>query len=422
MATLLNTTTAMATALLLASPSSLAAEIAVLGYKDAAAVEPEAADRLADDVRAALPLLRPGDVVVDTDRLRTRMRGPMGEPTPLVAIQTTIAAADAAANAVEHERAVGLLESAIGQLEADTDFSLQKRELLQDARLKCARLLLGLAGPGETGKAESPQGKKATKHLENALRIEPTLVLDVATTPPKLRALLGLAQERLQAAGHGGAAVVSTPPGVTVYLDGRALGLTPMTTAKDSIPRGRYRLWLASTSTSARSFARVVDVGELPIEVDINVTVEGALDADRAGLVTPLLPLNPGEMRQLAMLLGVDDVVVVGVDGGQGFVVDFDAQGKVVRSGAIDSSVDAAGVAAFVAGQPSAVTEAAAPAALYTLVQPVDLPAESIAAVDDFVWLAVGIGAGVVVAAGATAAVLYFTRGAGFDLTLTEQP
>ena len=414
--------TAMTAAVLLASPSSLAKTVAVLAYTDTGAGAVSRVE-LADGVRAALPAVRGGDIVLDATVLRQRLRGPAGAPTPLVAVQTTLTAADEAAAAVEHERAVGLFEAAITQLQTDTDFSLEKRELLQTARLRCARLLLGLAGPTETGKAETPQGKKASQHLENALRIEPTLVLDAATTPPKLRALLALAQERVKAGGHGGAAVVSTPPGATVYLDGRALGLTPMTTAKDSLPHGRYRLWLAATgASSARSFARVVDVGELPIEVDINLTVEGAIDADRPGLLTPLQPLNPGEIRQLASLLDAEEVVVVGAHGGEGFVVDFDAQGRVVASGHVDPDVDAAAVAAFLAGQTSVVTLTPAPTALYTTQTP-RVATDDGAVVDGgFPWLAVGVGAGVVVAAGATAAALYLTRTGSFDLTLTEQP
>ena len=417
--------TAMTAAALLSSPL-WAKTVAVLGYKDTATgavTRPE----LADDLRARLPLSRGGDTVLDANVVRTRLRGPPGAPTALVATKATLAAADEAAAAVEHERAVGLFEAAIVQLQNDRDFSLEKRELLQTARLRCARLLLGLAGPAETGKAETPQGKKATQHLENALRIDPMLVLDAKSTPPKLRALLGLAQERLKAGGHGGAVVVSSPPGATVYLDGRALGLTPMTTANDSIPYGRYRLWLASPgrSSSARSFARVVEVGELPVQVDINIAVEGTIDAERPGLITPVQPLNQADIRQLELLLEAEDVIVVGVHGGKGFVVEFDDQGRVVASGTVGADADADAVVAFLGGgAPTSVTTSTAPEAWYTSTMPRLVAASDDGAMDNggFPWLMVGVGTGVVVAAASVAAALYFTRSASFDLTLTEQP
>ena len=401
-----------------AGPAS-AKTIAVLDYRDDGLVTDETVNArtgLGNGVRAALPPFLGDDVILDANLLRERLRGPMGPPLSLVAVKTTLAAADEATGAVEHERAVGLFESAITQLQTDSNFSLEKRELLQLARLRCARLLVGLAGPTETGGAETPQGQRARGHLENALRIDPTLVLDPSSTSPKMRALLGLASERLKASGHGGMTVVSMPAGATVYLDGRALGLTPMTTAADSIPWGQYRLWLATTSSpTVRSFARVVEVGELPLEIDINVVSEGAIDAAVPGLVRPLRPLVPLEIRHLASVAGAEEFVVVGESEGQGFVVVFDGNGTLVRSGVVGADVDADNVARFIAAMPSSVTEAPAPAALYSLT----LPAAGVgiaAANDDggeFPVAAVAIGAGIVgvIAAGAaTVGVLWLTR------------
>ena len=57
------------------------------------------------------------------------------------------------------------------------DFSEGKRVVLEDARLKCAQRLLGLAGPGETGNGESKNGALAKRHLQNALKANPTLEL-----------------------------------------------------------------------------------------------------------------------------------------------------------------------------------------------------------------------------------------------------
>ncbi|HEY1097619.1 MAG TPA: hypothetical protein VGF99_01770, partial [Myxococcota bacterium] len=121
---------------LLFASSTMARSVAVVGFHDPGMAADTATS---DGVRATLPRLKRDDVVIDVNQLRTRLRGPMGAPTSLVAVKTTLAAADEAAGAVEHERAIALFESAIAQLENDNDFSLDKRELLQLARLRCAR-------------------------------------------------------------------------------------------------------------------------------------------------------------------------------------------------------------------------------------------------------------------------------------------
>ncbi|HEY1099700.1 MAG TPA: PEGA domain-containing protein, partial [Myxococcota bacterium] len=297
------------------------------------------------------------------------------------------------------------------------------------------RLLVGSAGPAETGKAETPQGQRARAHLERALKNDPTLTLDPASTPPKMRALLQLASEAVKAGGHGGMSVASTPAGMTVYLDGRALGLTPMTTAADSIPAGPYRLWLAAPSSSssssssnggtftARSFARVVDIGEIPLEVDINVVVEGAIDADAVSLVTPIQPLTPPEVRRLVQLSGAQELVVAGRHDGHRFVAVFDDQGTVVRHGVVDDAIEGAAavdaMASYAAGQGSSnVRDEAIAADVYGL----QLVAAGDAPVDDAgpPWALIGIGAGVgaVVVAGGVLGLLYVTRQGTMDISM----
>ena len=163
----------------------------------------------------------------------------------------------------------------------------------------------------------------------------------------------------------------------------------------------------------------------MPVQVDINIAVEGTIDAERPGLITPVQPLNQADIRQLELLLEAEDVIVVGVHGGKGFVVEFDDQGRVVASGTVGADADADAVVAFLGGgAPTSVTTSTAPEAWYTSTMPRLVAASDDGAMDNggFPWLMVGVGTGVVVAAASVAAALYFTRSASFDLTLTEQP
>lgn len=396
------------------SPPAWAAKIAVLAFREGN----NGSSALANDVRAGLPSLRSGDVVLDADTLRRALRGPVEQPLSLVAIKTTLAAAEEAFAAVEHERAVSLIESVIGELERDTDFSVEKHEILQAAHLRCARLLLGLAGPKETGRAETPQGVKARVHLEAALRTDPTLALDPASTPPKLRSLLGLAAAEVKKRGYGAISVTSSPVGATVYADGRALGLTPLTTA-DTIARGPYRIWVAvPQQPDYRSFARVVDVGAEPARLNIDLGVEGAAWPDGPGISQPVLPLHKADMQALAALLGADEVVIAGTHADQGFVAVFAADGELLRSGQVSAAATGQQVASFVAnGNAPEVTPAPVFSELYSATDPTVAEAPD----SGGPWLGVGIGVGAVVVAGAVGAVLYFTRtrNGTFDLTVT---
>jgi hypothetical protein len=401
----------------MAAPPSWAAKVAVLAWREGNTAN----SALANDVRAGLPALRSGDVVLDADTLRRALRGPVEQPLSLVAIKTTLAAAEEAFAAVEHERAVSLIESVISELEHDTDFSVEKHELLQAAHLRCARLLLGLAGPKETGRAETPQGVKARIHLEAALRTDPTLALDPTSTPPKLRGLLGLAAAEVKKRGYGAIAVTSSPAGATVYADGRALGLTPLTTA-DTLSRGPYRIWVAVPQQSDyRSFARVVDVAGEPARVSIDLGIEGAAWPEGPGLSQPILPLHKADVQALAALLGADEVVVTGTHAEQGFVAVFTSDGELRRSGQLAKTATGQQVASFVTtGNAADVTSAPLFPEFYTANDPSAVADEA-----DGPWLGVGLGIGAaVVAAGAVGAVLYFTRtrAGTFDLTLTETP
>jgi hypothetical protein len=368
------------------------------------------ADVLAADVRRALSPPG-GDTVLDEQTLRERLSPPLGPVVDIVAARELLAAADTAFNAVEHEKSVSYLESLIADLEGDTTFSADKLALLQTARLQAARRLLGLAGPGETGRAETRNGARARGHLAAALRADPTLVLDPASTPPKLRALLSLAADDVKQGGHGSIAVKSTPVGATVVLEGRPQGLTPLVTAS-TIASGRYRLWLEKDGR--QSLPRVITVGTAPVGAEINLVIEGALRPAGPGLSPPLQAFVAEDVARIARRLDVARLVVVGRDGAAVWAAVFDNDGQLRGTFRGDDDVkrDGARLAAALPGAPADPTRL--PPAFFTAVAP---PAGEIATTsggasvattaDDVPWLGIGLGVagGVALVAGTAVAV-----------------
>jgi hypothetical protein len=249
--------------------------------------------------------------LLDDDTLRLRLRGPAGVALDIATVRATVAAADDAFRTLDHERSVALLESAIEALEADRDFSVEKQELLEQARLTCAQRLVGLAGPDETGKSETKNGQRARVHLAHVLRSNPTFALDAKRYPPKMRALLALATDDVKQAGMGSLLVRSTEPGAVVRVDGRHIGSTPLA-LHEGLAAGRFRLWLEAGAL--RSFTRVVDVvagAEVPVEVD--VAFEAALRPVDLG-VRPSRPFASTDWQRAAGFLDVDVIDVVGVE------------------------------------------------------------------------------------------------------------
>ncbi|MDP2342474.1 MAG: PEGA domain-containing protein [Deltaproteobacteria bacterium] len=386
--------------LLLVASSSFAApdgktRVAVLAVPG----EDPAALALATKLRSLLV----ADDVVDAAALGRRLQGPVGVPVDIAMLKGLAAAAEEAFNALDHERSVALLEDAITQLEGGSDLSVEKAALLEQSRLTCAQRLLGLAGPSETGNGETKNGTRARAHLAKVLKANPGFVLDASRYPPKLHALLAKAAADVKAAGQGGLAVRSSPSGATVFLEGRALGVTPLSLA-GAVPVGRHRLWL--DLGGRRSITRVVDVeAGVPLPVEIDVGFEGSLVPAGPG-ITPVVPFSTGAWKRLAGFVDVDVVVAVGSSEGRVWGVSAEAAG-VVRQGSVEVGQEEALASFLRGGAGGGVDVVGVPASVFV---------PEVAAVEpagEFPWTAVGIGAavGAVVVAGAlTGVVLYATR------------
>jgi len=373
-------------------------------------------------VRQALtnPALNQGqapDAILEDVVVAARLRGPAGALVEDSVAIAGVAAADDAFAKLDHERSVALLATTIEALEADRDFSEGKRVVLEDARLKCAQRLLGLAGPGETGNGESKNGALAKRHLQNALKANPALLLG-KQFPPKMRTLFDNARQNVDRLGLGGLVVRSSPPGATVYVDGRALGVTPLSLPAAVAP-GSWRLWISSGGGDRRSTARVVDVEKgASLTVDLDLDFEGSLVSrgpTGAPAIVPQTPWTAAMAQRLARLVDVDVVVLAGrVGGGDGGDGDGDnwAVGVARDTGVVVNGADVAG--GFVD----------APAAVFTAGVVAEAPSGG--EEGGFLpWLiAGGAVAGVVVIGAAVAGVVYATRTVNDTATfnVTEVP
>lgn len=432
-----------------AAASPAPARAALLGVvgPGATALRARVRDRLTTTMVSSTTTL------LDDETLRLRLRGPMGAPLELATVRAQLRDADEASRRADHERAVGLLEGAIAALEVDRDFSLEKQELLEQARLACAQRLVGLAGPDETGKSETKNGQRARELLVAVLRSNPTFSLDAKRYPPKMRALLALATDDVKQRGMGSLRVRSTDPGAVVRVDGRQLGATPLV-LHEGLAAGRFRLWLEAGPL--RSFTRVVDVvagGDVPHEVTVEVDVafEASLLSDDVG-VRPARPFSSTDWRRVAGVLDVDVVDLVGVEHVTSTATSSTAMvDDVVWAAVVDGHTGAVvrgvrvPIAKATAGNDGAATDVdvddvdARLVALFQgapgddgFVAPVDVFAPPVSSsttsaagdVDDgFPWLAVGVGLGVGVAAAVTAGLVLQatqTTTETFSVTIAE--
>jgi hypothetical protein len=100
--------------------------------------------------------------------------------------------------------------------------------LLQEAWLYLA------FGLSKLGKAE-----ETTRALERLLRVDPDFQLDSEAFPPSFRRLVVTEKDRLSRVGRGSLHVRSATAGLPLYVDGKPVGLSPLTL---SLPEGRYRV------------------------------------------------------------------------------------------------------------------------------------------------------------------------------------
>lgn len=301
-------TVLLLTGLALAGPAAAQDDIAVLAV-DTSALGPSAGDPLpaADAVRRELA--QTGVVVLGADDTARRLRSlGLAKSFALSTYEARLRAAEDAFAALDTERSLELLEETLADLAADAEPTPEKQALLESSRIRAAERLMALAGTSEQGEGVTPQGERALAHFVAALRVNPSLALSQTEHPPKMHRLFARAREAVTAAGSGRVSVSSTPSGATVYVEGKALGTTPL---EVELPRGPHRVWVALDD--ARSVTRSLEVGDAPATLDVDIAFEGALWASGPGL-RPVRgqTLTEGVASKVANLLGVGQLVLVG--------------------------------------------------------------------------------------------------------------
>lgn len=371
--------------------------------------------------------------------------------TPVATYLSQLEQADAALGAMDDAKSLQILETLIRDLVADPEFSREKHELLQRARLKRAARLVALAGSKETGSGGTENGRKARGILADVLRANPKLTLSRDEYPPRFFALLDLARADLAAIGTGGLHIESKPAGALVYAEGLELGRTPLHLGNDVLTKGKYRVWIEAGG--ARSVPQSVDVGPVVTPIKIDLAFEGALWPEGPG-IRPLAgtALDAETARTIGAFFGADTLLLVGVGGaGAGTEVWGAAfsvrQVALVRHGVVRvggdnagaTSVDAAAAALaqfLVTGEKGAAVDdvAALPPSILPPANagpgvggvmnsgPTVSAVSSGSADGDVPWLLIGgVSAGVLVATAATAAVLLLLPRQGeFTVTITE--
>jgi hypothetical protein len=168
-----------------------------------------------------------------------------------------------------------------------------------------AQLLLGQV---HRGRGETEAGDEAFRRV---LRLSPGLALDPDLHSPSTRARFEELRAQLQSGPRVAVEVRSTPPGADVFLEGRAVGVTPW---QATLPPAYYRLEVAGGGLT--SFPRVLDANAGAATARVNLAFEGHV-VERAG--EPCLDGTPESVRMghavlLGALMGADEVAVLSLE------------------------------------------------------------------------------------------------------------
>mgnify|MGYP001590697394 CR=1 FL=1 len=305
---------ALLAAQLIAAPAAAEryAVVAVDTANDGAAPALSAARAARERLRAS------GADVLDEEATRAPLREHLSRGgAPLSTYQGRLAQSEAALAALEQDKAVQILETLVTDLVSDQEPTVEKLQLLEQARLRLATRLIGLGGKRETGRSETPEGKRAHKLLVDALRTHPTLAPSKDEYPARFFTLLDGARTALDAQGRGGLHVDSRPRGATVLLDGRDVGRTPLVLGPDALSLGEYRLWVSIGAARSVPMRVLVEPEAKPLLVDL--AFDGALWPEGPGL-RPVegASIDEDVAKTVGGVLGADVLLLIGVSEGAG--------------------------------------------------------------------------------------------------------
>lgn len=217
----------------------------------------------------------------------------------------------------QNERALDLLKQALSELER-APLTGEPWKVMSQAHALKGVVLLGLGKKAEAQEA-----------FRVVLRVEPTLALSKDDFTPSVLSQFEALRKEVARAKKAQVQVQSTPAGAEVLVEGRVMGVTPLTL---SLPPSTYRLMVRAQERA--SFLRVISVPREGV-VLIDLESEGALSTQ-----APLC-LNakdkPAEVAalKLANTVTADDLVLVRREGPRSTPGSFVAARYEIRTGSV---------------------------------------------------------------------------------------
>lgn len=205
-------------------------------------------------------------------------------------------------DSLELDDAITSLNQAILKYERNVSF-LDSTRPLSDAYIALGAAYI-LRGEEKTGK----------KALVKAIHIDPLAKPDPRIFNPTMMEIFNTAQEEAMASARGGVNVVSTPGYAEVHLDGKFIGVTPL--SKGDIPSGRHIFQLRQDGY--RTFGKVVDLmanTEESISGTMDPTKEAARFRDMYARAVQQINKDgiPDSVRELADYFHVENIFIAEV-------------------------------------------------------------------------------------------------------------
>jgi hypothetical protein len=293
------------------APGAWAARVLIVGAGDCR--EPVLTTGLKEFNDTARPQLKEG--LFEPDEVLSIVR-----PRPARSVQDLQRQVDSARALLyggQNERGLDVVKQAIAELELASP-QANPWPVLSSALLVQSQLYKNLERTKEMNDA-----------YRRVLRIDPGFMLDPDAYPPSTLQAFEATRKELTKAKKASLQVQSTPPGATIFVDGRELGKTP---AKLALVPGFYRLTLLSGD--GESFPRGVEVKK-DESIQVDMGFEGAV-----ALQPPLCVAAPDddEALKLGAAVSADQVIVVRNVAGPGnppyiTAVLYDATGRRERNG-----------------------------------------------------------------------------------------
>jgi len=242
-------------------------------------------------------------LVLDARQLHDRMAGPAPSAS-LAEIDRAYEGARSAAVGGDFEGSVRALRAVLEELE--------KLPEGEETFQRWTAAMLRLA----KSEADLGRGDAARGVLERMLRAAPALRVDPKLYPPRFAAQVEEARSQLRALPQRRLRVTSTAPGARVFVNGREVGIAPVTVA---LAAGRYRV--AGLAGKVAAPRQQVDLGAEDQALQLDFALAEALRPKQGPGLVLAGPDRAGPLVALGAYLGLDQLLATSIveEGGIGF-------------------------------------------------------------------------------------------------------